>query len=48
LTRAQKLAKALALCHKDKPHKKRESCERTAKAKYAPPKHKTGKKGKRK
>jgi hypothetical protein len=45
LTDAQKLADALKLCHKDKPHKKRASCEKAAKTKYLPKKkHKGGKK----
>jgi hypothetical protein len=45
LTDAQKLADALKLCHKDKPHKKRASCEKVAKARYSPKKkQKHGKK----
>ena len=36
LTRAQKLAKALKQCKKDKNKKKRTSCEREAKKKYGP------------
>jgi hypothetical protein len=40
LTNAQKLAKALKACHKDKKKSKRKKCERTARSKYAPKKHK--------
>jgi hypothetical protein len=39
LTNAQKLAKALTACKKLKKHKKRTSCERTARKKYSPPHH---------
>ena len=39
LTNAQKLAKALRACHKDKKKSKRKQCERTARGRYAP-KHK--------
>jgi hypothetical protein len=48
LTRAQKLAAALKICHKDKNKTKRSSCERTAHKKYGPlkPKKKTTKKKK--
>ncbi len=35
-TRAQKLTKALAQCHKDRAKKKRAKCEATAKKKYGP------------
>jgi PKD repeat protein len=42
LTTAQKLAQALAECKK-KPHKQRASCEKQARKKYAPPKHKSTK-----
>jgi hypothetical protein len=34
--RAQKLAKALKACHRDKRHNKRRACERTAHRKYGP------------
>jgi len=34
LTRAQKLAKALKACHKDKNKAKRASCEKSARKKY--------------
>jgi len=45
LTRAQKMARALKACHKDKPKKKRTSCEKAARKKYAPPKaHKKSRK----
>ena len=37
-TRAQKLAKALKTCRKDKPRKKRMACEKTVRKKYAPKK----------
>jgi Tol biopolymer transport system component len=40
LTRAQKLAKALKQCKKDKNKKKRTSCEKEAKKKYGPVKKK--------
>ena len=40
LTNAQKLAKALKACHKDKKKSKRKKCERTARGKYGPKKHK--------
>ena len=36
LTRAQKLAKALASCHRDKKKAKRNNCEKTAKKLYGP------------
>jgi hypothetical protein len=36
LTRAQKLAAALKLCHKDKNHAKRARCEKTARKTYGP------------
>jgi hypothetical protein len=36
LTRAQKLNKALAVCHKEKKKAKRASCEKTARKKYGP------------
>jgi hypothetical protein len=36
LTRAQKLAAALKLCHKDRNHAKRAKCEKTARHKYGP------------
>ncbi len=39
-TRAQKLAKALAACHKVKNHKKRVACEKAARKKYGPVKKK--------
>jgi len=39
-TRAQKLAKALKACRKDKTKKKRLACERTARKKYGPSKPK--------
>jgi len=42
-TRAQKLAKALKACKKVKKHKKRVACERTARKKYGPVKHKAKK-----
>jgi hypothetical protein len=42
LTNAQKLAKALAACHKDKKKAKRQSCERAAHKKYGPFKKKKG------
>jgi hypothetical protein len=46
-TKAQELAKALKACKKDKSKKKRLSCEKAAKKKYAPPKKKAnGKAGK--
>jgi len=38
LTNAQKLAKALKVCHKDKKKAKRRSCERSAYKKYGPAK----------
>jgi hypothetical protein len=44
LTRAQKLAKALKQCKKDKNKKKRTSCEKEAKKKYGPVKKKAKKK----
>lgn len=37
LTRAQKLAKALRVCRKDKKKAKRVACEKTARKKYGPP-----------
>jgi hypothetical protein len=37
-TKAQKLTKALAQCHKDRSKKKRTKCEATAKKKYGPAK----------
>ncbi len=40
LTRAQKLAKALKTCHKDKSKAKRASCEHAAHKKYGPLKKK--------
>ena len=43
LTRAQKLAKALKACRKDKNKGKRSKCERTAKKKYGAVKKKKGK-----
>jgi hypothetical protein len=36
LTRAQKLAKALKVCRKDKPKSKREACERSVRRRYGP------------
>ena len=44
LTRAQKLAKALKQCKKDKNKKKRTSCEKEAKKKYGPVKKKAKRK----
>jgi hypothetical protein len=44
LTTAQKLAKALKQCKKDKSKKKRLACQKQAKKKYPPAKHKTTKK----
>lgn len=44
LTRAQKLKKALAACHKLHKKKKRQQCERTARKRYGPIKKKTKKK----
>jgi hypothetical protein len=44
LTRAQKLAKALKLCKRDKKRSKQLSCEKLAREKYAPPKKNKGKK----
>jgi hypothetical protein len=44
LSRAQKLAAALKLCHKDKNHAKRAKCEKTARHKYGPVKIKNKKK----
>jgi hypothetical protein len=46
LTRAQRLAVALRLCHKDKSHSKRASCDRDARKRYAP--ISTGKRARRK
>ena len=43
LTKAQKLAKALKACRKDKNKGKRSKCERTAKKKYGAVKKKKGK-----
>jgi hypothetical protein len=42
LTNAQKLAKALTVCHKDKKEAKRHSCEKQAHKKYGPFKKKKG------
>jgi hypothetical protein len=39
LTRAQKLAKALKLCKKDRARTVRARCERLARGRYAPPRH---------
>jgi hypothetical protein len=36
LTRSQKLAKALAACHKDRVHRKRVTCEKQARKRYGP------------
>jgi hypothetical protein len=47
LTNAQKLANALKACKKDKPKKKRVTCEKQAKKKYAPKKKATSKKTKK-
>ena len=47
LTRAQKLAKALQACKKDRSEKKRVSCEKQAKQKYGPTKTKKTKKAKK-
>jgi hypothetical protein len=44
LTRAQKLAKALKLCKRDKKRAKRLSCEKEARKKYGPLKKNNGKK----
>jgi DNA-binding beta-propeller fold protein YncE len=44
LTRAQKLAKALKLCKKDKQRSKRLACEKLAKKRYGPIKHAPAKK----
>jgi hypothetical protein len=49
LTRARKLSKALAACHKDRKKAKRANCEKAARKKYGPikrAKKKTRKKGK--
>lgn len=43
LTRAQKLAKALKACKKDKRKRKRVACEAQARKAYGPPKHSTAK-----
>ena len=47
LTRAEKLAKALKACKKDKSRKKRVACERQARRKYGPKKAKAKKKAKK-
>jgi hypothetical protein len=44
LSRAQKLAAALKVCHKDKNHAKRAKCEKAARHKYGPVKTKNKKK----
>ena len=44
LTRAQKLAKALKACKKDKQKKKRVACEKAARKKYGPPAKNSSKK----
>jgi hypothetical protein len=47
LTRAQKLAKALKSCRKDKKKSKRQACEKQARAKYGPTKAKKKAKAKK-
>jgi hypothetical protein len=46
LTRAQKLAKALKACKRDKQKAKRLACEKQARKKYGPSKSSTKKKSK--
>jgi hypothetical protein len=43
LTRAQKLAKALKVCKRDKKKGKRQSCEKAARKKFGPLKKKAKK-----
>jgi hypothetical protein len=45
LTKAQKPAKALKACAKDKHKQKRKTCGNTARGKYGPAKKQTKKKG---
>jgi hypothetical protein len=42
--RAERLAKAIKACRRDKSQKKRQACERSARKRYGPVKHKKGKK----